>query len=64
MMPMTFFRASHENLSNYAAIIHDYQRFTYRDFWLCSLKLASMFTTKGSGIGDTVTVILSETRQC
>ena len=64
LTPITLLERAAMTYPDHLAIVHASQRISYRDFWRRSLRLASALAQRGIGKGDTVTVMLSNTRPC
>src|SRR5690606_22691456 len=61
LTPLTLLERAAMVHPDHTAIIHGRQRFTYRQFYERSRRLASALTQHGIGRGDTVSVMLSNT---
>ncbi|MBB3808318.1 acyl-CoA synthetase [Pseudochelatococcus contaminans] len=61
LTPLTYLERAATVFPSQVAIIHGASRWTYREFWHRSLKLASALAQQGVGKGDTVSVMLSNT---
>ncbi|MEO3389177.1 acyl-CoA synthetase [Mesorhizobium sp. CAU 1741] len=61
LTPLSYLERAAKVFPDQLAIIHGATRWTYREFWRRSLKLASALAERGVGKGDTVTVMLSNT---
>jgi 3-(methylthio)propionyl---CoA ligase len=61
LTPLTFLERSAAVYPDHPAIIHGKKRFTYRDFYARSCRLASSLRQKGISRGDTVSVMLANT---
>ena len=61
LTPLAFLRRAAIVYPEVTAIIHGRQRFTYRDFYERSRRLASALAREGIGKGDTVAALLSNT---
>jgi fatty-acyl-CoA synthase len=58
LTPLTFLERAAEVMPDRIAIIHGQQRFSYREFFRRSRRLASALSRRGLGRGDTVSVLL------
>ncbi|MCH9808623.1 MAG: acyl-CoA synthetase [Alphaproteobacteria bacterium] len=61
LTPLTFLERAAKVYPDHTAIIHGNARYTYRDFYARSRRLASALAAKFVGKGDTVSVMLSNT---
>jgi fatty-acyl-CoA synthase len=61
LTPLTFLERSAAVYPDHTAIIHGRQRFTYREFYARSLRLASALRQAGIMKGDTVSAMLANT---
>ena len=61
LTPLTFLERSAAVYPKHPAIIHGAKRFTYRDFYARSCRLASSLRRQGISRGDTVSVMLANT---
>jgi fatty-acyl-CoA synthase len=61
LTPLTFLERSAAVYPDHTAIIHGTQRFTYREFYTRSLRLASALRQAGIMKGDTVSAMLANT---
>jgi fatty-acyl-CoA synthase len=61
LTPLTFLERSAAVFPDHTAIIHGDKRYTYRDFYARSRRLASSLKQQGISRGDTVSVVLANT---
>src|SRR5688500_6556158 len=61
LTPLTFLDRSAAVYPDHTAIIHGRKRFTYREFYARSRRLASSLKREGISRGDTVSVMLANT---
>jgi fatty-acyl-CoA synthase len=61
LTPLTFIRWSADVFPNHPAVIHGSRRFTWQETYTRCRRLASAFTRRGIGVGDTVAAMLSNT---
>ncbi len=61
LTPLTLFERSAAVYPNRTAIIHGKARYSYKQYYERCCQLASALQAKGIGVGDTVTVMLSNT---
>ena len=61
LTPLSFLARSASVFPEQTAIINGRQRFTYKDFYARSRRLASALAARGIGRGDTVSVMLANT---
>jgi len=61
LSPVSFLRRAAQIAPGYTAIIHGERRYTYRQFWERSCRLASALTRRGIGPGDCVAIMAANT---
>src|SRR5262245_5352343 len=61
LTPLTLLERTAATFPDHPAIVHGRQRVSYREFWQRSLRLAAALASRGIGMGDTVSVMLSNT---
>jgi fatty-acyl-CoA synthase len=61
LTPLSFLERAARTYPDHTAVIHGRQRLSYADFYRRSRQLASALSRGGIGVGDTVTVMLSNT---
>jgi fatty-acyl-CoA synthase len=61
LTPLTLLERAAKVFPEQTAVIHGGARYTYREFFTRSRRLASALTVAGVGVGDTVSVLLANT---
>ncbi|MGI8726035.1 MAG: acyl-CoA synthetase [Methyloceanibacter sp.] len=59
LTPLVFLQRAASVHPDHVAVVHGAQRFTYREFYDRSRRLASALAARGIGVGDTVSVMLA-----